>query len=73
MNMASIPKTMRSLAVTKYCKPADYEIMELPVPEITRPDEVLIRVHASGIATGDTQFAGGAAKFIITLPYVHSR
>ncbi|KAM7199712.1 GroES (chaperonin 10)-like protein [Naviculisporaceae sp. PSN 640] len=61
--------TMRSLAVRKYCKPADYEVMQLPLPVITKPGQVLIRVHAAGIMTGDTQFAAGMAKLFMTLEF----
>lgn len=61
----TVPSTMRSLAVRKYGKPADYEVMQLPVPAITKPGQVLMRVHAAGIATGDTQFAAGMAKYFM--------
>lgn len=53
---------MHSLAVRKYCKPSEYEVIERPIPTITSPDEVLIRVHAAGFMTGDSQVAGGMAK-----------
>lgn len=59
----STPATMRSLAVSKFCKPEDYEVMELPVPVIKNPGDVLVRVHAAIIATGDTQYARGVFKF----------
>ncbi|KAK3684063.1 chaperonin 10-like protein [Podospora appendiculata] len=63
----NIPLTMRSLVARKYCKPAEYEVVDVPVPTIKRADEVLIRVHAAGISTGDTQFAAGASRFISPL------
>lgn len=65
--MASIPKTMRSLAATKYCEPAGYEVIELPVPEIREPDQVLVKVHAGGISTGDTQIVGGDMRIIASV------
>lgn len=65
-NMASIPKTMRSLVAPKYCEPAEYEVVEMPVPEIKEPTGVLIKVHAAGIMTGDTQIAGGAFRIFDT-------
>ncbi|KAK4149867.1 GroES-like protein [Chaetomidium leptoderma] len=60
----ALKTTMRSLAVRKYCQPSGYEVLELPVPTITKPDDVLIRVHAAGIMTGDTQMANGMFRFV---------
>ena len=81
--MASVPSTMRSLAVRKYGKPSTYEIVEMPVPEMKGPDDVLVKVHAGSISTGDTQIVDGAFKLfnsasryvfakwpIVTLPQV---
>ena len=65
--MASIPKTMRGLAVRKYGLPSTYEIMELPVPTIEKPHDVLIKVHAGNIMTGDTQFANGMLRPLFSL------
>ncbi|KAK3356631.1 chaperonin 10-like protein [Lasiosphaeria hispida] len=53
---------MRSLAVRKYGKPSQYELLDLPIPAITNPDDVLIRVHAAAIMTGDTLIAGGLGR-----------
>ena len=68
--MATIPKTMRSLVAPKYCGPSQYEVVELPVPIIQQPDEVLIKVHAGSLITGDTQFAKGAFRLFASLEYV---
>lgn len=68
--MEPIPTTMRALVAPKYCKPEGYEVMELPVPEINAPDEVLIRIHAASIQTGDCGFASGQGKMFVTTPYV---
>lgn len=57
--MAEIPKTMRSLVAPRQCSPAEFEIQVLPVPTITLPTQVLIRVHAAGIATGDVALPSG--------------
>ncbi|KAM7201262.1 GroES (chaperonin 10)-like protein [Rhypophila sp. PSN 637] len=65
----TIPATMRSLAIRKYGKPADYELMQLPVPTIEKPGQVLIRVHAAGILSGDTQFAAGMARLFMPLEF----
>jgi len=68
--MAAIPKTMRGLVATKYGPPSTYEVIELPVPAIEKPEEVLIKVHAGSIMTGDTQFASGMFKMLVKMPCV---
>jgi NADPH:quinone reductase-like Zn-dependent oxidoreductase len=58
---------MRSLVAPKYCDPAEYEIVELPVPSIEEPDEVLVKMQAGAIITGDTQFANGGFRMLAKL------
>ncbi|KAB5584977.1 chaperonin 10-like protein [Coniochaeta sp. 2T2.1] len=65
---SSIPHTMRSLVATKFCKPDEYEILELPVPEIQKPDEVLLKVHVTAFQTGDAMTAKGSTNFLSTPP-----
>lgn len=60
--MESLPATMRALGVRKYTKPDGYEILELSLPQIKAPDEVLLRMHAVGLFTGDAQLAAGGFK-----------
>jgi NADPH:quinone reductase-like Zn-dependent oxidoreductase len=56
--MASkIPTTMRAIALTKFCKPNEYNLGTLPVPEITKPDELLIRVRAASVNPVDVKMA----------------
>ena len=43
--MPRIPKTMRAAVKTAQ---GDFEIWEVPVPEITQPNFVLARVKAAG-------------------------
>ncbi|KAB5578120.1 chaperonin 10-like protein [Coniochaeta sp. 2T2.1] len=66
--MTPIPHTMRSLVATKFCKPDGYEIIELPVPDIKKPDEVLLKVHVSAFQTGDAMSAKGSTNFLSTPP-----
>ncbi|KAI1407569.1 GroES-like protein [Hypoxylon sp. FL1857] len=63
--MAKLPDTMRSLVALKYCWPTEWEVADMPVPTIKDPEDILIKVHAAGIATGDTQLIRGATRFII--------
>lgn len=57
--MDAIPHTMRGLVAPKYCAPTGWEIAELPVPSITKPNQILLRINAGAIMTGDCQRAGG--------------
>lgn len=54
--------TMRSLAAAKYCEPNGYEFLDIPVPKDLKPDEILIKVHASSINPADVKLASGAVK-----------
>ncbi|KAI0839064.1 GroES-like protein [Hypoxylon sp. FL0890] len=63
--MAKVPDKMRSIVATKYCWPTEWEVADMPVPTIKNPKDILIKVHAAGIATGDTQLIRGATRFII--------
>lgn len=51
-----IPKTMQAVAVTRYG--TQLEFIEAPVP-LPRPDEVLIKVHASGLCSTDLHLLNG--------------
>ncbi|KAF2166826.1 hypothetical protein M409DRAFT_66389 [Zasmidium cellare ATCC 36951] len=52
------------LAITSptYSDPSGYELSEIPLPKITEPDEVIIRVHAASINPVDVKIASGAFK-----------
>jgi len=50
---------MRAVALSNYCKPTEYDVATLPVPEITKPDELLIRVYAASINPIDVKMASG--------------
>lgn len=68
--MSNIPTTMRSLVAPKKCTPADYQVVDAPTPKITEPGQVLLRMRAVGINTGDTQFARGVFDMIEKQEYV---
>ena len=56
--MASkIPITMRAIALTRFCGPSEYNLGSLPVPKITKPDEMLIRVRAASVNPIDVKLA----------------
>jgi NADPH:quinone reductase-like Zn-dependent oxidoreductase len=61
----NIPKTMRALALTKHCNPDEYGLADIPVPQITRPDEILVQVKAASINPIDVKLAGSLGKLIM--------
>jgi hypothetical protein len=63
-----VPSTMRSLVAPKFCTPSGYEVIDMPVPKIRKPDDVLIRLYAGGLQTGDTQIARGASRILTGKP-----
>lgn len=72
MSITSPPSgTMRSLIAPRYCTPSHYEVAELPIPTIRNPNEVLIKIVAAAISTGDTQIANGMLKMLFTPPLAH--
>jgi NADPH:quinone reductase-like Zn-dependent oxidoreductase len=63
---------MRALAIATYGKPSSYGIASVPTPQITQPDEVLIKVHAASANPIDVKVAEGALKMARkdTFPHV---
>ncbi|KAJ3579733.1 hypothetical protein NPX13_g835 [Xylaria arbuscula] len=62
--MTELPATMRSLVAPKFCTPSEYEVIDMPLPTIKKSHDVLIRVHAGAIQTGDTQRANGMTRIL---------
>lgn len=54
-----LPKTMRAVVC---CGPEDYQLQELPVPQVG-PGEVLVKVEAAGICASDVKCYTGAPMF----------
>lgn len=61
---------MRSLALPAYTTPPFYNLLTLPLPSLTRPTDVLIRVVAAGLNPGDMHVAAGAFKFAAKRAYL---
>lgn len=57
--MADIPTTKRALVAPRFCGPRDFEIVDRPLPAMTKPGHVLIRVHACALMAGDCVRARG--------------
>ncbi|KAL7808946.1 GroES-like protein [Trichoderma aethiopicum] len=64
-----IPKTMRSLVATRKGGPEVYELRELPVPSITLPTHVLLKIHAASVNTGELQAVRGNLAMFYTPTY----
>ncbi|KAI3340600.1 alcohol dehydrogenase [Ustulina deusta] len=62
--MSDLPSTMRSLVALKFCAPSEYEVIDTPLPTIKNPDDILIRVHAGSLQTGDAQRARGMTRLL---------
>ncbi|KAJ5629582.1 hypothetical protein N7528_003239 [Penicillium herquei] len=56
---------MLSLNIPSYAKPSDYQLSELPKPEIEAPNEVIVKVHAASINPIDVKRAGGGLKIVV--------
>ncbi|KAH6960459.1 chaperonin 10-like protein [Fusarium avenaceum] len=67
--MSKLPSTTRTLVAPKKCLPAEYEVRDLPMPTINKPDDILLQMKAFGINTGDTQFASGALSLLHSVKY----
>ncbi|KAG4074371.1 hypothetical protein HA402_008780 [Bradysia odoriphaga] len=71
MTQQERPTSMKSLSIEKYCKPEEFQILDFPVPKISGPNDVLIKVNAASINPIDMKIASGMAKMIWpqTFPY----
>jgi NADPH:quinone reductase-like Zn-dependent oxidoreductase len=71
--MASqLPQTMKALAIKQYTKPENYEVLQVPVPALRGPQDVLVKVHSASINPVDVKFASGLAKLMISARYMSS-
>ncbi|MET0888076.1 MAG: alcohol dehydrogenase catalytic domain-containing protein [Mycetocola sp.] len=60
--------TMRAIRNTPHGGPRLLELLEIPVP-LRRPGEVLIEVHAAGVAYPDVLQSRGECQLRIPLPF----
>lgn len=66
IRIMDIPTTMRSLVAPRQGGPEVYEVREWPVPSITLPTHVLLRMHAAAANTGELQAVAGKMKLFHT-------
>ncbi|KAK8061424.1 GroES-like protein [Apiospora phragmitis] len=62
--VVDLPKTMRALGVRKYTQMSGLEVLEVPVPEIKEPKQMLIKMHAAGFASGEANIIAGRMKML---------
>lgn len=62
IRIMDIPTTMRSLVAPRQGGPEVYEVRELPVPSITLPTHVLLKMNAAAANTGELQAVAGKMK-----------
>lgn len=55
---------MRAIALTEFCNPSQYNLGTLPVPQITEPDELLIKVRAASVNPIDVKMASSYVHLI---------
>lgn len=69
-----LPKTMRALGARQHTQVSGLEVLEVPVPDIKEPKQMLIKMHAAGFATGDANIIAGKMKMLVgnKPQYVHS-
>ena len=56
---------MLSLNIPSYTTPPNYQVSELPKPEIDSQNEVIVKVHAASINPIDVKRAAGALKVAV--------
>lgn len=61
------PSQMKALVFDRYGPPDVIRVAEIPVPPI-KPDEVLVRVHASAVNTADWRIRAAAFPGILSIP-----
>jgi NADPH:quinone reductase-like Zn-dependent oxidoreductase len=50
---------MLALVLPSYCKPSLYNVGTIPKPQISKSDELLVKVHAASVNPIDVKMAAG--------------
>lgn len=69
--MESPPAEMLSLTALRYTTPANFTLSQLPVPALSSPTDVLVRVHATSINPGELRRASGQLKVFMSSTFPH--
>jgi NADPH:quinone reductase-like Zn-dependent oxidoreductase len=71
--MADLPPTMRRLVAPRKTTPEGFELQQVPTPTACGPTQVIMKVHAAGMNTGDVQIASGKLAIFHTPTYAPHR
>ena len=61
---------MRALGVRTFGKPDTYEILCVPIPEILGGDDIIVKIKAIRLNTGDGFRAAGYSRIVETPTFV---
>lgn len=60
---------MRALGVRSFGKPDTLEILDLPIPELSGSDDILVQVKAVRLGGSDGMRAAGYSRLVETVKY----
>lgn len=69
--MESLPAEMLSLTALRYTTPSNFTLSRLPIPTLSSPTDVLIKIHATSINPGEIRRAKGQLKVFETVTFPH--
>lgn len=69
--MDSPPTEMLSLTALRYTTPSNFTLSHLPIPTLSSPTDVLIKVHATNINPGEIRRATGQLKVFAPATFPH--
>lgn len=67
--MAQVPATMRAAVLTQFKQP--YKLIEKPVPKVSAPQDILVRIRAAGFCHSDLQVWEGVYESPLPLVGSH--
>lgn len=70
--MAASAETMQAIGISKFTTPSGYELITVPRPTITKPDEIIIKVHSASVNPVDVKKANGIFKMALKDEYDHA-
>ena len=62
--------TMLCVTAPRYTDPSNYELSNLPLPEVTDSKDVVIQVHAASVNPIDVKKASGLLKAALKDKYI---
>lgn len=69
--MDPLPAEMLSLTALSYTTPSNFTLSRLPIPTLSSPTDVLVKVHATNINPGEIRRATGQLKAFAPATFPH--